>query len=105
MDRGLGGAPTGLSNKHRLPAWSENWFTCNPTRTVRYKRTLLELLGKSSWGLSSTECGSVKTCSLLGSKKKSTMRMNALPQRKAQMRHTEKTNLDDIVSNTGSNHS
>lgn len=53
------------------------------------------------------ECEDVglEPCSLLGSKKKSTMRMNALPQRKAQMRHTEKINLDDIVSNAGSNHS
>lgn len=81
----------------------------NPVRTVRCKGTFWELLGKTSWGLPSTEVGSVKTglepCSVLGSRNRSTMRMKSLSQRKAQLRHTVKPNLGDFVSNAGSNHS
>lgn len=81
----------------------------NPVRTVRCKRTFWDLLGKTSWGLPSTEVGSVKTglepCSLLGSRNRSTMRMKSLSQRKEQLRHTVKPNLGDFVSNAGSNHS
>lgn len=77
-------------------------WACDPVRTIRYKRPFLELLGKLNWVFLLLNMGvgkqRLEPCSLFANKKRSTMKKQ-LTHRGKHSWDTQKTNLDDIVSN------